>query len=276
MKDLKFIFFGTSDFSVTILDKLREDGRLPSLIVTNPDRPKGRKLVLTHPPVKIWATKNGIEFIQPENLKSKEVVNRLKEEQPDLFIVASYGSIIPENILEIPKRGSINVHTSLLPKLRGASPIETAILQKEKETGTTIMLMDEKMDHGDILKQQAFPLPFNMNAEELEKKLAHQGGKLLVETIPAWINGKIKPTVQDHSKATYCGKIIKSEAELLDSDSDEEKYRKYLAYYVWPKTFFFKNGKRYKVTKAKFEDKKFVIEKVIPEGKNEADFVNLN
>jgi len=269
----KFIFFGTPEFSVTILEELKSAGYIPSLIVTQPDRPKGRKFVMTPPPVKTWALENSIEILQPENLNEDEIIEKLKKQESDLFIVASYGVIISQEILDIPEHGTLNVHTSLLPKLRGASPIESVILAGEKETGTTIMLMDEKMDHGPIISQDSFTLSSDMNAEQLEDTLAHHGGKLLVETIPGFLSGEIKPVKQNHDKATYCGKIEKSDGELFDTDTDLEKYRKYLAYFIWPQTFFFDDeGQRIKITKAKFENKKFVIEKIIPEGKTEIEY----
>lgn len=271
--NLKFVFFGTSDFSVAILDILNKNNLRPNLIVTNPDRPKGRKLIITPPPVKVWAQKNGIECLQPEKLDNN-TLEELKRENYDLFVVASYGSIIPKKILDIPCFGSVNIHTSLLPKFRGASPIESAILDSEKETGTTIIKMDEKMDHGDILAQESFELLKDMSAEELENRLANQGGELLIKTIQKLIKGKIKSIPQNHGKATFCGKIEKRDAELFDNDSEETKYRKYLAYYKWPKVFFFKNGKRLKVTKARFEKDKFIIERVIPEGKREMNFTH--
>lgn len=264
-----FIFFGTPDFSVRILDILYQNGYIPSLVVTNPDRPKGRKLIPTPPPTKVWAEEHGIPYFQLESMKDNEVKEKLEGVNADIYIVASFGAIIPKSILDIPPHGALNVHTSLLPKFRGASPIESAILAGEEETGSTIIKMDEKMDHGDIVGQELFPLPNHMNALELEEKLAEHGGNLLVKILPGYITGEIKPTPQNHDRATYCGKISKQDAELLETDSDEVKYRKYLAYCVWPRVFYFENGKRIKVTQARFENGKFIIEKIIPEGKRE-------
>ena len=150
---IKFVFFGTPELSVEILEHLKENGFIPSLIVTNPDRPQGRKMILTPPPVKLWAQKNEIKFLQPEKLDS--VFNlQLATYNPQLFIVVAYGKILPKKVLEIPEKGTLNIHYSLLPKYRGASPIESAILNDDKDTGVSIMLMDERMDHGPVVAQQ--------------------------------------------------------------------------------------------------------------------------
>jgi len=149
-----FAFFGTSELSVKILDKLIENGYVPSLVVTAPDKPKGRKMILTPPPVKIFAQKHNLKIVQPERLAVKPPNGDLTAKPFDLFIVASYGKIIPKSILDIPKLGTLNVHPSLLPKFRGPSPIQSFILNGEEKTGVTIMLMDEQVDHGQILAQK--------------------------------------------------------------------------------------------------------------------------
>src|SRR3990167_7392467 len=152
-KKIKIAFFGTPEFSAKILEKMKQEDFKPSLVIATPDKPKGRNLVLTPPATKIWAEKNNIDVLQPTKLRDPEFLNKMKETVWDLFVVASYGKIIPQDILDLPKYGTINVHPSLLPRLRGASPMQSAIL-KENETGMTIMLMDADMDHGPILKQK--------------------------------------------------------------------------------------------------------------------------
>lgn len=152
-KEIKYAYFGTDGFAVAILDELKKADLLPELIVTNPDKPKGRKLVMTPPEVKVWADENGIKTLQPEKL-DEDFINSLKKDEWDLFVVASYGKIIPEEIINLPKHKTLNVHPSLLPLYRGPSPIESAILDDSKETGVTIMRMDKKMDHGPILNQE--------------------------------------------------------------------------------------------------------------------------
>ena len=150
----RFVFFGTPEFAMIILEELELKGLLPLLVVTAPDKPKGRKLVVTPSEVKLWAQAHDIPVLTPEKLKNEEFVAELSKQEWDLFVVAAYGKIIPKNILEMPKRGVLNVHPSLLPKFRGSSPIESAILSDEKFTGVTIMQLDEEMDHGPVLAQR--------------------------------------------------------------------------------------------------------------------------
>ena len=282
-KKINIVFFGTPEFSVKILAKMKEENLEPSLIITTPDKQKGRKLILTPPATKIWGENNKIPIQQPKKLKDETFLNKLKEINPDLFIVASYGKIIPQEILDIPKHGTINVHPSLLPKLRGASPLESAILNEEK-TGMTIMLMDKEMDHGAILTQQelntdAWPISIS----KLEDLQARLGGKLLTETIPLWVKGKIKQKEQDHSKATYVDKIEKKDAFIdFDKDSPEKNYRKILALQKFKPYFFLeKNGKKIRIIikKAELKDEKLSLIKIIPEGKKEMnyqDFIRKN
>jgi len=207
MNKPKIIFFGTPDFSVKILEIMAKNDFLPALIITAPDKPKGRKLKLSPSPTKEWAKKNKVPI--------KHNYDNLKPTNADLFVVASYGKILPKNILEIPCHGTLNVHPSILPKLRGPSPIQTAILNGEKKTGVTIMLMDEKMDTGPILAQRELEYPINnIQYSILENELAELGGKLLIETIPEWLNGKIQPTPQNNNEATHT-KLIKKEDKTV-------------------------------------------------------------
>lgn len=270
-----FIFWGTSSFSVGVLEALKESGILPDSIITAPDKPKGRKLIITPPPVKIWAQENNIPFLQPEKFDDALAYD-LRTMNYGLFIVASYGKIIPKPILDIPKYGSLNVHPSLLPKLRGASPIQSAILL-EDTTGVTIMLLDDKMDHGPIVAQKEVPIsPWPLKASLLEKILAYEGGKLLGKIIPKWISGEITAQEQDHAKATYTKKFTKEDG-LIDLSGDPVvNFRKIQAFDVWPKAYFFteRHGKRIRVTitDAELIDGKLVIKKVLPEGKKEMGY----
>lgn len=267
-------FFGTTEFSVIVLEELKASGFLPSLIVTVEDKPKGRKLLLTKPPVKVWAEKEQIQYIQPKTLRDIKVLEEIKNiKNLDFFIVFSYGKIIPKEILGIPALGAINLHPSLLPKLRGPSPIKSAIL-KENETGLTIIKMDEEMDHGPIIVQKKIDvLEWPPYENDLETLLAHEGGKLLASIIPDWINNKIKETEQDHSKATFCQKIEKTDGELNLEDSPEINLRKIRAYHVWPGAHFFdKSNKRIIVRKARIEENNLIIERVVPEGKKEMSY----
>ena len=267
-----FVFFGTPEFAVVVLDELKEHGLTPSLIVTAPDKKRGRKLLLTPQPVKIWAEKNNISILQPEKLDS-HFIQGLQHTTYDLFIVAAYGKIIPKSILSLPRHGALNVHPSLLPAFRGASPIQSAILYADI-TGTTIMLMDEVLDHGHIVAQETLDMPLPIKRLTLEKALAHLGGKLLAQIIPQWIDGNLHAHEQKHAAATYTQKIKKVDGlfELEEIKTNpKELYRKFCAYDGWPSLYFFikKDDKNLRVIvkEASFENSAFVIKKVLPEGK---------
>lgn len=278
-KNIQFVFFGTSEFSIIILNELEVAGFVPKVIICGEDKPAGRKKIITPPPTKIWAEKHGIKVFQPKTLREEkepditEKIKSLSDIALDLFIVASYGKIIPRAILDIPTHGALNVHPSLLPKLRGPSPIQSAILS-ENETGVSIMLLDAEMDHGPILAQEKTTVQdWPPYADDLEKTLGHHGGKMLAAVLPDWIAGNIKPQEQDHTKATFCKKIEKEDGELNLEDTVEKNLRKIRAYRGWPNAYFFleKNDKKIRVvvTEAHIKDGELIITKVIPEGKKE-------
>lgn len=257
-----FVFFGSSQFSVFLLDSLKEKGWLPALIVSTPDKPQGRKLVLTPTPVSLWAKENNISLITPASLK----VEIPELHGFDLFVVASYGKIIPQAILDMPKDGVLNVHPSLLPKYRGPSPIQSAMLDDEKNTGVTIILLDALMDHGPIIAQEKIEITEWLPLLEMKKILAEKGADLLVNSF------KNTPIEQNHDLATYTKKITKEDG-LIDFTADPyQNYRKFLTYGGWPSAYYFVNGVRVKITKARFENGAFIIEKIVPEGKSEIDF----
>lgn len=252
VKKPRIVFLGTPKFAVSILEYLANSDFLPILIITSPDAKKGRGMKITPPSVKVWAKKNNIDVLQPEKLKDKEFLTKISKLSPDLFIVASYGKIIPPELLAIPKNRTINVHPSLLPKYRGASPISSLILDGDKETGVTIMLVDEEMDHGSILSQQKLNMSIdNFTFLQLEENLAKLGGKLLIDTIPLWLSGKITPEKQVHASATYTKKIIKNDGHIDWNKTAEEILRKILALNPWPGTFTFYNKKRLVIKSAK-------------------------
>ncbi len=285
-KKLKIAFFGTSDFAVGLLEQLKifggptsEDLSLPNLILTTPDKPAGRKLRLTPPPIKNWADENNIPTLQPEKLDDR-FLNKLSKSSWDLFIVAAYREILPQSILDLPKHKTINVHPSLLPKLRGATPIHSAILGDEKETGVSIILLDEKMDHGPIIAQEKFQLYQNSISElptksDLEKQLAVLGGQLLNKVIPQWINKEISAQEQDHEQATYIKKLTSVDGLIDLDDKAELNFKKIRAFDTWPKAHFFLNNKRIIIKKAHLENGGLVIDRVIPEGGKETDYSNL-
>jgi len=237
----KIVFFGTANFGATVLKKLIESGLKPLLVVTPPDKPVGRKQTMTPPSVKIVAEQNNVHVIQPKKL-NRDAKYKIQEANLDLLIVAEYGQIIPKKILGIPKYGALNVHPSLLPRWRGPSPIQYTILNGDKETGVTIMLMDEELDHGPILNSKSKIIANKLTTEKLSKELAEMGANLLIGTIPKWVAGKINPEEQNHKKAIYT-KIIKKEDGHLDwSRPAEEIERKIRAFTPWPGSFtFWKN-----------------------------------
>ena len=274
--NLKIAFFGSSLFSVIVLDELKDAGFIPTCIVTSPDRPKGRKLVLTPTEAKVWAKKYNIPVLTPEKLDDA-FCTALVTTGCDLFIVASYGKIIPQKVLDIPAHKTLNVHPSLLPLLRGATPLETAILEDMHETGVTIMRMDAQMDHGPIVAQEKVHIAnWPLSAEALGRLLGAGGGIILAKIIPDWVNGKAKEIEQDHTKATFTKKISKEDG-LIDLAEDARKnYLKFHAHKDWPTSYFFTDvsGKntRIIITDAEYTDNTFVIKKIIPEGKKEITY----
>lgn len=204
-------------------------------VVTQPDRPVGRDQKLLPTPVKAFAKENKIPVLTSENKeKLLAIRHKLLALKPDLFVVAAYGQILPPEVLAIPKKGAINVHPSLLPKYRGASPIQGAILNGERETGVTIMLVDEKMDHGPILSQVSIPIATDETTPTLTLKLARLGADLLVKTIPRYLSGKISPKEQDHRLATYTKLLVKEDGLISWSMNNLEIERRIRAYNPWP------------------------------------------
>lgn len=270
MKDLNIAFFGTPELAVFALEEMAAAGLVPGLLVTTTDKPVGRKLIPTPPPTKLWAETHDVPTLQVNSLKTPENAPELANSEWDLFIVAAYNVILPKWVLELPKHGTLNIHPSLLPKLRGPSPVRSAILQDEKESvGVTIIKLDEQVDHGPILAQAHVQLDeWPLSGRMLDEILFREGGRLLNEVVPAWVNDDFTPEEQNHSEATFTHKFAKGEGELNLADDGRTNYLKYCAYDGWPGTFFFdKNGARIKVASATFENNAFTIEQVIPEGK---------
>lgn len=271
---IKIAFFGTPELTVTLLESLKERDLSPALIVTTPDKPKGRRLVLTPPPAKLWAIKNAIPYLQPEKLDDA-FIKKMKTERFDISVVVAYGKILPERLIDAPKHGTINVHYSLLPKYRGATPVESAILSGDTETGVCIQKMQFKLDTGPILAVENVSIPPTITAPDLRDILNQKAAAILPSVIRKYVAGEITPTPQDESLATSCGKI-KKEDGLIDIHGDAvANDRKFRAYFAWPRTYFFVDGMRVIISKANLEDGIFKIEKVIPEGKKEISFADL-
>jgi|SRR3989344_1128310 len=263
---MEFIFFGTPKFAAIVLEKLIAAGFIPAAVVCNPDRPVGRKQIITSPPTKLLAQKYNIPVFQPEALSSSkfEILNS----KSDFAIVAAYYKIIPKQIIDSFKLGIIGVHPSLLPKYRGPSPIQTAILAGAEETGTTLFMLDEKIDHGKTIASSKMQIANSDNFEGLLEKLAELSGELLIKTLPDFVDRKIKPEIQNETKATYTKKF-KTEDGLVDLEKDEPKFiaRKIMALNPEPGVYTFKNGKRLKLLEVEKKDGALVVIKTQWEGK---------
>lgn len=269
-------FFGTPDIGVWVLEVLEKNGIIPNLIVTNPDAPQGRKMILTPSPVALWGDARGIPVHKPETLRDADVKDMLIASGCELFIVAAYGKMIPQSILDIPKYKTINMHPSLLPLLRGASPIRTAILEDKNPTGVSIMILTAGMDEGPILAQEEVSIPASkwpMRGQALDELLSRKGAELLVRILPSWIQDDITPTEQDHSKATYSQKITKDMGLINLNDDAYANLLKIRAFDGWPSTYFFheRNGEkvRVKIVDAEYEDGALILTRVTPEGRKE-------
>lgn len=215
MAALRIIFMGTPELAAASLAALLRQPAFEILAaVTQPDRPKGRELKLQPSPVKQLADTAGLPVLQPERAREEKFVGELRAWAPDLIAVAAFGQILPQSILELPRFGCLNVHTSLLPKYRGAAPIQWAILNGDAETGVTIMKMDVGLDTGDILTQRTTPIRDEDNAATLHDRLAQLGAELLVQTIPDYVAGKIRPQPQDSARATHVAKIKKEDGRI--------------------------------------------------------------
>jgi methionyl-tRNA formyltransferase len=242
IQEIKIVFMGTSSFADVILNSLIGEKYNIAGVYTAPDKKIGRKQILEKSIVKITAEKNNFDVFQPEKF-DETAVCELENIKPDLIIAAAYGKILPASVLEIPKYKCINIHTSLLPKYRGPSPIHNALLEGETETGTTVMLMGVGIDTGDILAQKKTAIHPDELFPELMGKLTGISSSLLSETIPEWISGKIKPQKQDDLKATFCKLIKKNDGYILWSDDAKLIYNKYRSFYSWPGIFAFWENK---------------------------------
>lgn len=230
---MKLIFFGTSHLSTILLEELTKHHQI-ELCVTTPDAPSGRKKILTPSQVSITAQKLGLEIYKPEKLKTIETLDFLKSKSADCFVVASYGKILPQDLLNIPTHGSINFHPSLLPKYRGASPIQYALKNGETETGVTIIQMDSGMDTGDILEQKHFQIDPEDNYETLETKLTIFGKNLLLDVLIQIETGNLKPKKQNNEEATYTKIIEKEDGKINFAATATEIKNLQRAYWHWP------------------------------------------
>lgn len=211
---MRLLFFGTPKFAVPVLESLLLRGDEIAAVVTQPDRPQGRHLVLTPPPVKTFSLQRNILLLQPEKVKSAEFIQKVKTLRPELIVVAAFGQIFPKELLDLPRHGCWNVHASLLPAYRGANPIQRCILAGDAETGISIMQMGVGLDSGDVLSASRLKIGPDETTGELEERLAEEGGKLLAKTLQQLQEEKVKATPQDDSLSSYAAKIKKEEAEI--------------------------------------------------------------
>lgn len=245
---MKIVYMGTPDFAVPALKRLAScKDHTVAAVFTQPDKPQGRKMVLTPSDVKVCAQELGIPVFQPASMKTEESLELIKEISPDVIVVAAYGQILPKSVLEIPKFGCVNIHGSLLPKYRGASPVQQAVLDGERVTGITTMLMDAGLDTGDILLTSETEIGENETSGELFDRLAEQSADLIVETLKALENGSVIPKKQDHSLATHTSKIDKSLCPIDFTKSAREVHNKVRGLSPWPVATAEIDGKRVKI-----------------------------
>lgn len=245
--NLRIVYMGTPDFAVPALQRLLDDGACVVAIVTQPDRPIGRHQAVKPGPVAAVAQAHGIPVLQPVKLRTGEFACTLAALRPDLFVTAAYGRILPPDILAIPRLGAINIHGSLLPRHRGASPVQASIIAGDRESGVTIMMMDEGMDTGDILMQRAIPIDLEDTAGTLMDKLAQLGAEMILPAVAGLVDGTLKPLPQDHARATVTRILTREDGEI-DWNQPAERVHDFIrGSSPWPGTYTFCGGKRLKV-----------------------------
>ena len=263
---LKIVFLGTHRLAQIVLEKLIDSQFKPQLVITGHDRKSGRGQILKSTPIKEIAQKNHLPVQEPKTLLDKDFVNTFRDFSPDLAILVAYGKIIPTEVLTIPKHGFLNIHPSLLPKYRGPSPIITAILEGETETGVTIIKLDEELDHGPIISQKAIKIQQSETTESLTGKLARIGAEQLIESLPDYLLGQIKLQEQDHSKATLTQKITKEDGfiDLAKPPDPTTLDRMIRAFYPWPSVWSKVPPKARLAKGGKVKSDKSIIIKFLP------------
>ena len=253
---MKIVFMGTPDYAAVTLQKLIDENYDVAAVFAQPDKAVGRKQILTAPATKVLAEKFNIPVYQPNTLRDGTAFEILKEIDPDAIVVVAYGKILPKEILDLPRLGCINGHASLLPELRGSAPIQWAVINGEKQTGVTTMLMDEGVDTGDILETAVTDIGADETAEELFERLADISANLMISTLKKAEAGLLKPVKQDEAKATYAPIIKKEMAHIDFNKTAKEICDAVRGFYSWPCAFCFINGKRLKVIKAEVSNLK--------------------
>lgn len=251
---MKIVFMGTPDFSVNALENIVKAGHDVVGVITQPDKPKGRGGKMQYTPVKEKALELGLDVYQPQRVKEPEFIEKLKEMNPDAIVVIAFGQILPKEILDMPKYGCINVHASLLPKYRGAAPIQWSVIDGEKETGVTTMYMNEGLDTGDIIDKVVVPIDKKETGGSLFDKLAIEGGKLILKTLIELENGTAVRTPQDDSKSNYAGMINKQLGKIDFNKSANEIERLIRGLNPWPSAYTKMDGKTLKIWDADVDD----------------------
>ena len=247
---MRIVFMGTPEFAVPCLQKLIDCGHEVTGVFTQPDKPQGRKMVLTPPPVKVLALENAIKVYQPTKMRDGTALEMLKEADPELVIVVAYGKILPKEILEFPKYGCINIHASLLPELRGAAPIQWSVINGCEKTGVTSMQMDEGLDTGDMLIKAEVEIGINETAGELHDKLSALGADVLEKTIEALLKGELAPEKQNHDLFTYAPMLSKELSPIDWNCSAKEVHNKIRGLSPWPSANAVLGGKKVKIHKS--------------------------
>jgi len=243
----RIVFMGTPDFAVPCLEALLDDGYRVVAVVTQPDRPKGRKRVLTPPPVKEAALRHGLRILQPERLRDEGAVREIRELRPDLIVTAAYGQILPKEVLDMPRFGCINVHASLLPKYRGGAPIHRAIMEGERVTGVTIMYMAEGLDTGDMISRVEVPIREDDHAGSLHDRLSRAGARLLIETLPRILDGTAEAVPQDEAEATYAPNLRREDEWIDWNRPSVQVYNQIRGLHPWPVAYTLLDGEVLKV-----------------------------
>jgi len=252
---IPILFIGTADIGAPLLRALAADSRFEvKLVVSQPDKPAGRKLELQPTPIKAEALKLGLPVFQPEKINKPEALEELRKHKPEMIVLMAYGKILKKELLDLPPMGCINVHASLLPRHRGASPIQNCLLTGDTKTGISIMRMGEGLDDGPVFKTFEIPILAEDNAETVWEKLAQLTAEKTADTLVSIAEGKLVAKPQDDSKATTCTLIDKANGEIHWNEPAETILRKIRAYAGWPGTYTFWNGKRLKILKARASD----------------------
>lgn len=271
----RIAFWGTPALTVPFLDMLYSQGFTPTVIITGEDKPQGRGMTITPPAPKVWATQHNVKVLQPKKL-DEDFYKELEALNLDLSIVVAYGKIIKESMINLPKRGTINVHYSLLPKFRGATPVEAALLAGEEKTGIAVQQMVYELDAGTILATKEISILSTMRKKELFSILNNDAVEVLSHMLPDLLEGKIVGQEQNHTQATHCSKITKEDGEIVLGENDVANWNKWRAYEGWPGvyTFGFKNDQpiRVIIKDATFTNGIFTPTRVTPEGGKEVDF----